>query len=311
MSNKQLKAFLTFCGILILAMCWTPMHGATLNRGYTFATNEQVTATKLHTLVDSGTVTNITAADFADATITGAKIANNTITSGNILDATITGTDLFPRTLTRDLIATNAITEIELNTNLTFRAGTLTFTAATLAFASDQVPASAVVGVTSSSGAGDSGKIAKLDGTGKFASGFIPSVGSSSVVTTNLAFATGSASGYTWKNIATINTTATSGSVMVLGSAAAVAGTEAASWIRVRDSVTNVVSVVKIGGNGITSSPVGNTMIIDSLSGSTKSYFMDVANSGGGSLVYTNIVASGGQEPGNTNCFYMKIIQNP
>lgn len=45
-----------------------------LFRGYTFGATEEVTATKLHTLVDSGTVSNIVAADFADYTITDNKI---------------------------------------------------------------------------------------------------------------------------------------------------------------------------------------------------------------------------------------------
>ncbi len=45
-----------------------------LFRGYTFGATEEVTAAKLHTLVDDGTVTNIVAADFADYTITDDKI---------------------------------------------------------------------------------------------------------------------------------------------------------------------------------------------------------------------------------------------
>lgn len=45
-----------------------------LFRGYTFGATEEVTAAKLHTLVDDGTVTNIVAADFADSTITDDKI---------------------------------------------------------------------------------------------------------------------------------------------------------------------------------------------------------------------------------------------
>jgi hypothetical protein len=47
---------------------------ATLGRGYTWGATEEVTAAKLHTLIDSGTVTNIVASDITDDTITDAKI---------------------------------------------------------------------------------------------------------------------------------------------------------------------------------------------------------------------------------------------
>ena len=46
----------------------------TLGKGKTFGSTEEVTAAKLHQLVDSGTVSNIVAADIADNTIPDAKI---------------------------------------------------------------------------------------------------------------------------------------------------------------------------------------------------------------------------------------------
>lgn len=46
----------------------------TLSRGYSFSATEQVTAAKLHLLIDSGTVTAIETADISDAQITNAKI---------------------------------------------------------------------------------------------------------------------------------------------------------------------------------------------------------------------------------------------
>jgi len=49
---------------------------ATLGRGYTFGVTEEVTAAKLHALVDSGTVTSLVSADITDATITDAKISS-------------------------------------------------------------------------------------------------------------------------------------------------------------------------------------------------------------------------------------------
>ena len=49
---------------------------ATLSKGYTFGATEQVTAAKLHSLIDSATITGILAAEITDSTITDAKIAS-------------------------------------------------------------------------------------------------------------------------------------------------------------------------------------------------------------------------------------------
>lgn len=46
----------------------------TLTKGYTFGATEEVTAAKLHLLIDSGTVTGIVGADINDGVITDAKI---------------------------------------------------------------------------------------------------------------------------------------------------------------------------------------------------------------------------------------------
>jgi len=48
----------------------------TLTRGYTFGATEEVTAAKLHALVDSGSVSGITADEIASGTITNDKIAS-------------------------------------------------------------------------------------------------------------------------------------------------------------------------------------------------------------------------------------------
>ena len=47
-----------------------------INRGYTFGATEEVTATKLHALVDDGTVSGITADEIASGTITNDKISD-------------------------------------------------------------------------------------------------------------------------------------------------------------------------------------------------------------------------------------------
>jgi len=49
---------------------------AEISRGYSFGATEQVTAAKLHTLVDSATVTEIVNADITDNTITDDKIVS-------------------------------------------------------------------------------------------------------------------------------------------------------------------------------------------------------------------------------------------
>ena len=47
-----------------------------LGRGYSFGATEEVTAAKLHSLIDSGTVTDIVAADITDSVITDAKMVS-------------------------------------------------------------------------------------------------------------------------------------------------------------------------------------------------------------------------------------------
>jgi hypothetical protein len=51
--------------LLLVLLLWQPAYSATLTKGKTFTASEEVTNTKLHQLVDSGTVTNITQADVA------------------------------------------------------------------------------------------------------------------------------------------------------------------------------------------------------------------------------------------------------
>lgn len=49
---------------------------ATLSKGYTFGATEEVTAAKLHALVDDGSVSSIETANISDSAITDAKIAS-------------------------------------------------------------------------------------------------------------------------------------------------------------------------------------------------------------------------------------------
>ena len=49
---------------------------ATITKGYTFGATEEVTATKLHSLVDDGTVTSIVAANITSGTITDTQMSS-------------------------------------------------------------------------------------------------------------------------------------------------------------------------------------------------------------------------------------------
>ena len=63
---------------------------ATLSKGKTFGATETLTATKLHQLVDNGTVSGIQTADISDAQITAAKIAANAVETAKIKDDAVT-----------------------------------------------------------------------------------------------------------------------------------------------------------------------------------------------------------------------------
>jgi hypothetical protein len=63
---------------------------ATVTKGRTFVSGEVVTPTKLNTLVDSATVTQIQTADISDAQITTAKIADANVTTAKLADGSVT-----------------------------------------------------------------------------------------------------------------------------------------------------------------------------------------------------------------------------
>ena len=58
----------------------------TITKGYSFGSTELVTNTKLHTLVDSATITGIVSAEITDATIVDGDIAAATITDAKLAD---------------------------------------------------------------------------------------------------------------------------------------------------------------------------------------------------------------------------------
>lgn len=140
------------------------------------------------------------------------------------------------------------------------------------------------------------------------------SSGASSVLSTNLTTATGGSVLYNWSTILQITTTATSGSVIINARSMAPDPPPAMTWIRVRDATSNVVFNAHNGlntGGGIASAPLlTEVMFVDTLSGSTKTYFMDVAASAI-NQPYTNKFTTSTQSPTMTNGLGMTMIQIP
>lgn len=123
--------------------------------------------------------------------------------------------------------------------------------------------------------------------------------GASTLLTTNITTATGGAS-LAWEPILQLTTTATTGNVVVSGQAFARA-TVVSAWVRIRDANTNktAVSFGYDGGNTGDTWPQ-NATLLDTLTGSTKTYVLEVA-SNVGSLVWTNQGPTSAQGPSITN----------
>jgi hypothetical protein len=85
---------------------------ALVTKGRTFVSGEVVTPTKLNTLVDSATVTQIQTADISDAQITTAKIADSNVTTAKIADGAITGAKLNSSVI---LVPTGAVMPFAMN----------------------------------------------------------------------------------------------------------------------------------------------------------------------------------------------------
>ncbi len=274
---------------------------ATLTPGYSFGATEQVTTAKLATLVSAATITGIGAGDIANGAIGNVQLGANAVTTDKILDGTILTGDLLARTLVSANLATNAVTAIELNTNLSFRAGILDFTLATIT--ANSVSNSAVLGVTTSAGAGNSGSIPKLNANGKLDTSFFSG---SAIVSTNFPSHTGSGSANVFTQVGTITTTATNGTVSITGRALQVASGNAL-WLRVRDSTTNVIAQTSVAAAGI---HILECSLRDTLSGATKTYAIDVA-SDGVSTTYTNNLTATVSNPIIQNGLGISILQTP
>lgn len=277
---------------------------ATITKGYTFATNELVTSTKLHTLVDAATLSAIVSADITDGTIVNADMANNSIASANIVDGTIVAADIASRTITSGLIVTNAITDVELNTNLTTRAGLWDLTLTR--FTANSITNTAVLGTTTGGSASDSGKIVKLDSNGKIDNTMLSQP---AVLTTNRLSAT-SGTANTWTAIGSLTTTITNGGVVVTGRAVPPVGGASIYYVRVRASDYSISSQAEIVGAGDTTARALSVSMVDSLTTtSTKQYILEIAD-GNGSQTWTANAATGVAGTDSvTNHMGMTILQ--
>jgi len=91
----------------------------TLGKGYTFGATEEVTAAKLHTLVDSGTVTGIVADDITDNTITAAKIQSVSGAAFTLLGSIPSGAGVIPAANLTSVAQKGANSDITSITGLT------------------------------------------------------------------------------------------------------------------------------------------------------------------------------------------------
>lgn len=291
---------------LIFYLFTSSLYAQTFTSGYTFSPGEtNITDVKLNAVISGMTVSDIPGTALANTTITTGKIANNSITSAKILDSTIVSADVLPRGFTGGEIATNGITEIELNTNMYYRAGIHSFSNVTVA--ANSFPASGVNGVTTSAGAGDSGKIPKLNGSGQLDNSFIafPSVLSSNRVTA----ASGSAD--TWTQIASLTTTITNGGVVVTGRGTAPVGNAGSIWIRVRSS-DHTASATSGGvgtGPGGSTAPSLNVSMVDTLTTAAKTYVLEIADQTGGQTWVANAATGVRGVDAVTNNLGISILQ--
>jgi len=288
--NKMKKILLILLTILTLQS-----HGATITRGYTFSTNEIVTAAKLHTLVDSATISTIATADISALAINNGLLGANAVTTDKILDAKILGADIANLTLTGGLMVTGTVTAVQLSTNLNFGAGYYAFTNNPTTVNFGGANTSLIFSNASSI----------IWGTGQIPISTISGLFLSSIVQTNFTSASGGVPANTWVTIATLTTTKTNGTVTVMGSAGM--STLAGSDNAMRIMNTNLLKAGGINSQYLLSGPktIACTAV-DSITNVTT-YTLDVS-SGAGSQTYTNLDNTA---PGITNALYFKLIQIP
>ncbi len=290
--------------ILLGIICSDIQYGysATITPGYVFATNELVTAAKLTSLA-SGTISGISTADMADGSITTAKLGASSVTAAKIVAGTITTANIANRTILGVNIATNSITEIELSSNITFRVGTLTFQ-------TNQIDGLvAVSGVTTSAGAGDSGKIPKLNANGKLDTTF----SSTSTTATNLILANDfvvSSGGPYYTNVLSYTTTSGSNGVLYISAQMALKGN--GDWLigRLKAGPTIYVdNSSDAAALGTYAGSIGRYSLVVPLVSNITVNLQARNLAGAGGTVYANPTSSGTGNPVISNATYLTILE--
>lgn len=297
MTMKRILRFSIFLAAVSVA-CHAP--SATITKGYTFSTNEQVTAAKLHTLVDSATVSAITGSDITDGSIAAVDLGASSVITAKIQDGAVTAGKLGALAVETAKIATNAVGTAQLATNLDMSAKAMTF-------GTNQIVSEWISGTNA--GPGTAGQVVKLGAGGTIDLGLMQRT---SLLSTNLITAKSSAATYAWTPIASLVTTSTSGTVYVEGRVTPVPTVPAIVFVRVRDSATNWVrSSTTFNGAGFDSAWTVAAGGADTLSGAAKTYVLEVASSGV-STAFTNAHSNSGlQAPPVVDGLGMTILQVP
>lgn len=283
-------------------------YAATVTTGVTFTTNQTVQYYHLNNAVNNATVSDIVTGDITDGTIATVDLANNAVTTGKVLDENLTGADILNRSITINDYGTNTVDETALNTNITFRPGFLTFSnGVTTIFSTNQIQAVGVTGTTNRTSSADEGGIVKLGPAGFIHSSMLSNV--VSIVSTNLVGKDVALTAHVYSTLTSLATTATTGKVLVKASVANDDPSGTAQFIRLRASDDSAQSsAIFVTGSA---SPVMNCQLIDVLTGSAKTYLLEVSASGSATENYTNTLSSADTAAPAANCFFIQIIQIP
>lgn len=285
---KQSHAWMALIACIFICALWESGEPATITRGYTFSTNELVTSAKLHTLVDSATISGISASDISAGAVGNSQLAANSVTTGKILDGTILGADISARTLNNSLYATGSVDGVAMTNNMAWPASSflyftnastfISFTNATLAFGPNQIPYGALPAGT---------------------------ITNQSVFTsTNLNTHTGSGSALTYTTVAQLSTVGVTGTVTVVGKVSTAA--TAAIMIRLRDSGSTVFANQD---NSLANAGRSSSVVLqDQLTGTSKTYVLETA-SDTTSVVYTNTFSATTGHPAVSGGLGMTILE--
>lgn len=261
---------MVFALFLVTALFWPPgeSRAAGLTTGHTWTNGEVMTHTKLNQMVNEGTVTNITTGDISDLANTLAKQAADSVNSSKIVNLSIVGGvggDIAYGTIESTNILAATFNGREFGT-------TLSFTNATTAlnFNTNQILAPYVQGTNAFVGASHAGYVPKLNANGKID----PTLyyAPTNQVTT---LAANTAAAGTYSTLASATTSATNGTVFVIGQAifddTGTGGAVVA--IRITDGTGAMLAGAADGRTASDPKTVSLTCFaVDTLTGATKTY---------------------------------------